>query len=309
MVTHTQGKQLGSGDLNILVRDSNGALIDPAQISYSIFQISSQVPVKVRGAYEYDQLQPQNLQQATYTPQNAMLVGQPRMVPVRASQGAYWVNISIPTTWQGVYRLVWYLTQYQNQPENQVFEDFIVQTVDPASNSFEAPSSIIAQAPITTNKYAPAIMYVRELISDENPDRNYHFRPPTPGKVVAGYTTRVGYIWLDSTILRMLDISISKLNTWNPKNYWNWTLDTIPIDWGRCAAVGAASSCLLKEGARWAADEFSYSLNGVSLDINKANLYQSLGQTYQQEFNEWAPLITANRPVSAGLRQQRWLLG
>ncbi len=309
MITLTNGKTLGTGDLNILIRDSNGALIDPAQISYSIFQVSSQVPIQIRGAYDYDFTQPNSLPPATFTPEGAVLVGQPLSTPVRACQGTYWVNITIPTVWQGVYRLVWYITQYQGQPQNTVFEDFVVQNIDPTSNSFEAPSVTIANAPTTKNKYAPAIMYVRELISDENPDRNYHFRPPTPGKVVAGYTTRVGYIWLDSTILRMLDIAISKLNTWNTKNLYNWTLDNIPIDWGRCAAVGAASSCLLKEGARWAADEFSYSLNGVSLDINKANLYQSLGQTYQQEFNEWVPLITANRPFSAGLRQQRWLLG
>jgi len=309
MITLTQGKTLGAGDLSILVRDSKGCLIDPAQISYSIFQISPQVPIKVRGAYEYDLLQPNVMPEAAFQPQGAVLVGQPRMVPLRSAQGAYYVNITIPTTWLGVYQLVWYLVQYPNQPENQVYEDFVVQTIDPTSNSFEAPSVTIAAKPATTSKYAPAIMYVRELISDENPDRNYHFRPPTPGKVVAGYTTRVGYIWLDSTILRMLDIAISKLNTWNTKNLYNWTLDNIPVDWGRCAAVGAAASCLIKEGARWGAEEFNYSLNGVSLDINKANTYQSLGQTLQQEFTEWAPLITANRPFSAGLRQQRWLLG
>jgi len=119
----------------------------------------------------------------------------------------------------------------------------------------------------------------------------------------------VGYIWLDPTILRMLDIAIAKLNTWNPKNLTSFTLENVPRDWGKCAAVGAASSCLTAEGARWAADEFSYSLNGVSLDINKSQLYQSLGQSYQQEFQEWAPLITAIRPMSVGLRQQRWLLG
>jgi hypothetical protein len=190
-----------------------------------------------------------------------------------------------------------------------VYEDFVVQPIDPADSSFEAPSTIIAPRPVTKNKYAPAIMYVRELLSDTNPDRNYHFRPPTPGKVVAGFTTRVGYIWLDSTILRMLDIAIAKLNTWNPKNLTNYTLDSIPTDWGKCAAVGAAASCLSAEGARWAADEFSYSLNGVSLDINKSSLYLSLAQTYGQEFTEWATPLTAIRPCSAGLRQQRWLLG
>jgi hypothetical protein len=321
MITLTNGKTLGTGDLNILIRDANGCLIDPVQISFSIFQLSSTVPVQIRGAYDYDLSQPNSMPPATLgMPEGAMLVGQPRMVPVRASQGTYWARITIPTTWQGVYRLVWYVVEYPASPadsqqpsvpqvENMVFEDFVVQNIDPTSNSFEAPSVSIQKVPTTTTKYTPAIMYVRELISDENPDRNYHFRPPTPGKVVAGYTTRVGYIWLDSTILRMLDISIAKLNTWNTKNLYGWTLDNIPSDWGKAAALGAAALCLSKEAARWTADEFSYSLNGVSLDINKAQGYMSLGQTYQQEFNAWAPLITANRPFSAGLRQQRWLLG
>ena len=67
--------------------------------------------------------------------------------------------------------------------------------------------------------------------------------------------------------------------------------------------------CLGKESARWAAEESRYSLNGVSLDINKSSLYQGLAESYKAEFQEWAPLLTANRPCSAGLRQSRWLLG
>jgi len=307
MQTVTQGKALGPGDLSILVRDSNGALIDPAVIAYTIFQVSDRVPTFGQRAYDFDLEQPTHMAAATDT--SLALVTQPKLVPARSSQGAYFVNLTVPTIWKGVFRLVWYLVQYHGQPESRVYEDFVVQTVDPASASFEAASAIIAPRPATTNKYAPAIMYVRELLSDTNPDRNYHFRPPTPGKVVAGYTSRVGYIWLDPTILRMLDIAIAKLNTWNPKNLTSYTLDSVPADWGKCAAVGAAASCLSAEGARWAADEFSYSLNGVSLDINKSSLYLSLGESYKAEFAEWAPLITANRPFSAGLRQQRWLLG
>ena len=307
MTTITQGQRLGPGDLSILVRDSSGRLIDPCLISYSVFQLSEKVPTAGQRAYDYDLEQPNHMR--VLPEGDLVLVSQPKMVPRRSSQGAYFVDIAVPTAWRGIYRLVWYLVQYQGQPEDRVFDDFIVQAIDPASSSFEAPSAIIAPRPATTNKYAPAIMYVRELLSDTNPDRNYHFRPPTPGRVVAGYTTRVGYIWLDPTILRMLDIAIAKLNTWNPKNLTGYTLENVPRDWGKCAAVGAASSCLTAEGARWAADEFSYSLNGVSLDINKSSLYQSLAQSYQQEFQEWAPLVTAIRPYSAGLRQQRWLLG
>jgi hypothetical protein len=221
----------------------------------------------------------------------------------------------VPTTWSGVFRLVWYLQQYPTSSVDQVFEDFVVQSVNPLDPAFEAPSMLvgktlsIASALNDPAIYAKAIKYVRHLLRDDNPDRNYHFRPPTPGRVVAGFTTRVGYIWMDEDILLNLDISISKLNTWNPMNYTAWTLDSIPMDWGKAAAIGAASLCLLGESARWTADEFSYSLNGVSLDISKSSMYQSLGQTYDQQFTTWAPLITANRPFSAGLRQQRWLLG
>ena len=126
---------------------------------------------------------------------------------------------------------------------------------------------------------------------------------------MAGYSTRVGFIWSDEDILMNLDISISKLNTWNPMNYTGFTLDSIPTDWGKCAAIGAASLCLLGESARWAADGLNYSLNGVSLSLDKWSSYQSLGQNYDTQFTTWAPLITAVRPFSAGLRQQRWLLG
>lgn len=308
MITLTVGKTLGPGDISIMPRDASGAAVDPAVITYSIFQTDKQINLRPSPAYSYDQMQPNHLPSHTVNPE-ALLVYGPKQIPNRASQGAYYIPITIPTTWHGVFKVVWYLTQYQGGQENQVIEEFAVQNIDPASNSFEAPSVMHSQPPLSKTKYAPAIMYVRELLSDDNPDRNYHFRPPTPSKVVAGFTTRVGYIWTDTTILRLLDIAISKLNTWNPMNLTNYDIDHIPPAWLRCAAVGAAAACLSREGCRWAEEEFNYSLNGVSLDINKAALYQSLGQQLQGEFTEWAPLITANRPGSVGLRQQRWLLG
>ena len=308
MVTLTVGKNLGPGDLSILLRDTNGALVDPVNISYSIFQLDKQIPTKVTPAYSYDQMQPNHLPSHSVNPE-AVLVYGPKSVPKRSSQGAYFINITVPSLWHGVFRVVWYLKQYPNSPEDTLHEEFIVQDVDPTTNSFEAPSVQIAKRPTTNNKYAPIIMYVRELLSDDNPDRNYHFRPPTPSKVVAGFTSRVGYIWTDTTILRLMDIAIAQLNVYNPMNLYSFTIDTVPMDWGKIAAIQAASLCLTREGCRWAADEFSYSLNGVSLDVNKAALYQSLGQTLAAEFQTMAPLVTANRPFSAGLRQQRWLLG
>lgn len=285
MLSITQGKPLTPGDLAILTRDAQGVLVNPVSIVYSIFALDAN-----------DQLQ---------------LMSQPRQVPANAGMGAYYVNITIPTTWPAAqYTLVWYIKYYNlTDPESQVTMEFQVVSVDPATSSMEAPSVLFTPKPIILPKYAPAIAMVRELLSDENPDRNYHFRPPTPAKTIAGFTDRVGFIWTDQTIMRMLSLSISKLNYYNKKNIYNWTLDSIPFDWANVASVGAAASCLGKEASRWAEEEFGYSLNGVSLDINKAQTYQGLRESYLQEFNEMAELVTANRPVSMGLRQQRWLLG
>jgi hypothetical protein len=317
MVTFTQGMTLGASNLSILVRDATGALVDPTLINYTIFHVTDQIPMKITQAYEYDLHQPQNMAGGPPLPQeNVQLAGCPQQVPTRVSQGAYYVPITIPTTWKGVYRLVWNIQMYPDCPLDTVVEVFVVQGIDPANPGFEAPSVIIAVPESIVNsgmttpaQFAKAVMYVREHLSDTNPDRNYHFRPPTPSRVVAGYNTRVGYIWLDASILMHLDTAISMLNWYNPMNITSYTLDTIPLDWGRIAAIGAAGFCLKMEANRWGADQFNYSLNGVSLDINKADLYNGLGESYLTQFNTMAPLLTANRPMSVGLRQQRWLLG
>jgi hypothetical protein len=317
MIVLTQGMQTGTADLAILVRAANGCLVDPVSISYTIYKMRDLVPTQPTVAYEYDMHQPLNMEGGPpLPPEGSVLVSQPQSTPIRASVGTFYAQFTIPTTWKGVYKIVWQLQEFAgNCPNSFVHMDFIVQTIDPADPAFEAPSMIIgkqmsiADARTTPKMFAQAIRVVRELLSDTNPDRNYHFRPPTPNYVVANYTTRVGFIWLDSTILVNLALSISMLNLYNPMNYYNWNLNTIPYDWGNIAALQAASLCLSGESARWAAEEFGYSLNGVSLDLNKSALYQSLAQTYAQQFTTLAPLVTANRPFSAGLRQQRWLLG
>ena len=285
MLSITTGKPLTPGDLSILTRDAKGCIVDPVCVTYSIFALD-----------DHDQLQ---------------LMTPPKLVPHRSGCGAYWVPITIPTTWpKGQYTLVWYVQYYNPEdPIAQVAMEFNVVPVDPATSNMEAPSVLFTPKAIILPKYAPAIAMVRNMLSDENPDKNYHFRPPTPNKVIAGFTDRVGFIWTDDTILRSLSFTISKLNWFNTKNIYSFTIDTVPYDWANCAAIGAAAFCLGKESARWAEEEFGYSLNGVSLDLRKADLYKGLRESYLQEFNEMADKITFNRPVSVGLRQQRWLLG
>src|SRR5271168_380005 len=230
MVILAAGKTLGHGDLSILVRDGQGKMVEPFLISYDIFSINEK--------------------------EEQSLVTPPQLIPKRASHGSYYVPITIPTAWRGRFRLVWHLQEYAESTTNQVFEDFRVEWVKPAQSDFEAPSALIAPKQVVDKYTASIVMMVRELLTDTNPDRNYHFRPPTPGKVVAGYTDRVGYIWTDETIIRMVKNNISRANTWNPRTYYSFTLETLTDDWANFVALGAAASCLSNEGCRWASDEF-----------------------------------------------------
>lgn len=283
MRVFNQGRTLSPGDLGLNVRDSNGQLVDPAVIGYSIF---------------------------AQTPDGQLsLASPPKLTPTRSSTGIYYVDGYIPTNFEGQYRLVWYLTQYPGNPEVQLFEEFEVVRLDPATTSFEAPSVLITPRPGLSKVLAESVVAVRELLSDEDPERNYHFRPPTTGRIVAGFNDRVGFIWTDRTIIRMLRLAIEQCNTANPMNLTSYTVENAPKAWREAIAVGAASWCLKKEASRWEADQFDYSLNGVSLSLHKAQEYQSLAQDYAAEFKEWLPNLTANRPCTAGLRQQRWLLG
>ena len=282
MLVLNQGKPLSPGDLGLNVRDGSGKLIDPCGIAYALFAVGSD---GIRS-----------------------LVSEPKMLPGRVTTGVYFVPGAIPSIWNGRYDLVWYLQQYANEAEAQIFEEFEVCRIDPLTSSMEAPSVLLTSKPGLNRIMIERIMTVRELLSDTCPDRNYSFRPPTSGQTVAGFNSRVGFIWLDATIIRMLKLNIQKLNTWNPMSLYSYTVESAPEAWGDAAAVGAAASCLSTEAARWTAEEFQYSLNGVSLDLHKASEYLSIAQSYQTEFTTWAPLLTANRPASVGLRQQRWIL-
>lgn len=286
MTVLTQNKTLGPGDLCLYIRDANNVLITPYSITYSIYtnpdEGSGQSPV-------------------------ALLMNQ---TPANPSTGVYYVNITIPTSWYGSLRLIWSIQQYSaSDPVSTHYEDIFIEFVAPGDSSMEAASVITALTPSLDKCVASKVMMVRELLSDKNPNRDYHFQPPTSARTIAGYSTRSGFIWLDSTIIRMLELTISQLNWWNPKTTFGFNIKTIPQDWANIVAVGAAAKCLSAEGARWAGEQFSYSLNGVSLSIDKTGYYQSLASAYQAEFETMAPLVTANRPFSAGVRQLRYMLG
>lgn len=284
MLTFTPGRALTPGDLYLMTRDASGNPVIPHSIVYTIYQVQDGIK---------------------------SLITAPGLTPVVSTdQGTYSVGMTIPSTWSGAYQLVWTLQQLDSSPVQTATEDFWIQPVKPGTN-LEAPSVLLAPATVTQPQYADIVMQVRELLSDTNPDRNYHFRPPTAATAVANYSNRVGFIWEDTTVIRMLRIGLQMVNTANPKNFYSFSLDNMsqPSNdaFAECACLAAAYLCLTSEGCRWTADEFGYSLNGVSLDLQKGQNYLGLGAQYKTAFDAWVPALTANRPRSMGVRQNRWM--
>ena len=282
MRTLAVGKTLDPGDLALVVRDEQNIPVTPANLNYTIFTTGSS---------------------------GNALVSDPRMAPKMQEVGLYYASMTIPTSWaEGSYQIVWHLQQTADTPEISIIEEFAVLALRPGVGGMEAPSVLMAKRLHCSVKTADLVMSVRELLSDTNPDRNYHFRPPNSQKVVAGYTTRIGFIWTDETILRFLKLCVAQINTSNTKTMFSYTVETLPDDnWSQCAALGAAAKCLTAESARWIADEFGGSLNGVSLDLEKSAKYQGLGSQYNEEFKQWMVPLTATRAHSVGLRQMPWL--
>src|SRR5271156_6172079 len=107
MIVLTQGQPTGTQDLAILVRDASGCLVDPVNITYTVYHLRDLVPTKPTVAYEYDMHQPLNMEGGPpLPPEGSTLASPPGQIPIRASLGTYYASFTIPTTFRGIYKIV-----------------------------------------------------------------------------------------------------------------------------------------------------------------------------------------------------------
>jgi hypothetical protein len=59
----------------------------------------------------------------------------------------------------------------------------------------------------------------------------------------------------------------------------------------------------------WVADEFSYSIGGVSLDIDKSSKYESLYQAMSDQFDKQLERAKNTVKIVKGLQQPRYGIG
>jgi len=220
-VAFLRGHQLGREDLNIYLESSQGLPINAAEVSYAIWD---------------------------NTTGQEVLVGPPRRTPANPSVGEYYASIVIPLDANlGNYRVRWTFRETVNGPVQQAVQEFEV---------------VDRQIPLVSPYSCYEMDLIRRfriMLRDNNPDRNYHFRPPAHEETVQQFNRVFGFIWEDDELEEFLERGMDMVIAAPPRTPFislDNMVQTRP-EWRTLLLTGAMVHALRALQLNWIADEFS----------------------------------------------------
>lgn len=276
------GQDIGRGDLDIFIENSVGNPANAAEISYAIYFVD------MSGG----------------PPGVEVLIGPAVRVPVNPTVGEYYAAMSIPPgASPGDYRVRWTFRELAGAPQQQVVQEFGI--VDP---SLAAPGG--AGTGFTAGQMQ-MIRSLRIMLRDNNPDRNYKFRPPEQEGTIKQFNQIFGFIWEDHELLEYL---IRALAWWNmfPPSTGVRTLDELVNqvpEWCTAVLMQAMVHALMALSINWVADEFDYSIGGISLSIEKSSKYESLKNNAESQVQQATEAKKETVKFIRGLAQPRFGIG
>ena len=271
-VAFRRGTTTTSSDLTITVRDNLNNLIDPYRVEYAVFDFTTGVEI---------------------------LIGSPVNVPVRISTGQFYALVGVPADGNiGPWRIRWTIQETVLSPVYQSVQEFAV-VGDGMITSFTGD--------VNTDKL---IYSLRVFLRDNNPDRNYRFRPPASEKFIQGQTQVFGFVWEDEELYEYLIAAVDDFNSRPPTT----SVDLSNITgserrWRTTILMRAAAIACNAVAINWIVDEFNYSISGVSLDIEKSSKYQAMADSFTSEFDKLVDANKASIKIIKGLRQFRYGVG
>jgi len=143
------------------------------------------------------------------------------------------------------------------------------------------------------------------------PDRNYHFRPPEHECDIGAYNTVFGYVWTDPELKVYLERALDWWNMFPPRTSIS-SIDCLvsgSSDWRSAMHYGAMMFALMALAINWVQDEFSYSIGGVSLDLDKSSKFESLKQNAEGQFDKATEAKARTVKFIRGLQQPRYGIG
>ena len=274
-VTFKRGQELKRGDLALFLKAKDGSPKNAAEISFSLYDFTTSIEV---------------------------LNPPPNRAPLNASIGEYFANFFIPLDANiGNYRIRWYFREYLGSPQVQVVQEFSV---------VENATQVITVPGVTPVEY-DLIRGLRIMLRDANPGRNYHFVPPTGEDTINQFNRVFGFLWEDVELLEFLRVSNDSINMYAPQTFYD-TLDRLISEhrnWRTLLFTGAMVHSINALALNWIADEFNYSIGGVSLDIEKSAKYQGMANDAQSRFAEQVVAAKETVKIVRGLQQSRYGIG
>lgn len=277
----TVGKELGRNDLSIFLVDDLGVPVNAAEISYAIYYVDKSKS-------------PQGVE---------VLIGSATRTPVNPSVGEYYAALLVPPgASPGKYRIRWTIKKTLADEPQIVVQDFGV--ADPAACTDEKR--------LFSRCEADMVEKLRVMLRDNNPDRNYRFRPPEQEGVIKQYNRVMGYIWEDYELLHYLQMGLDWFNAFPPETEGIRTINDLcarkPV-WRTFVLWAAAVHALFALSANWIADEFDYSIGGISLSLEKSSKYESLKNNAEGQLDKATEAKARTVKFIRGLQQPKYGFG
>ena len=272
-VAFYRGQQLGGDDLNIYLENTSGHPTNAAEIHYALYD---------------------------FTTGEEVLLGPPRRDPANPSVGCYYASVIVPLDANlGPYRVRWTFRERVGSEVNQVVQEF----------------EVIDKATLDTSSYTcceeDMIRRLRILTRDNKPDRNYHFRPPAHEATIGQFNQVFGYIWEDEELQEYLSRSLDRIAASPPRTPFQSCDQLVQCypEWRTLLLNGAMLDALFALMLNWVADEFSYSIGGVSLDIEKSSKYESAYNAMKDSFESQLERAKQTVKITRGLQQPKFGIG
>jgi len=260
-----RGDTTTKDNLNVFIYDKSSRLIDPYSITYDLYDSSSGSDV---------------------------LISQNRL-PIKFAVGSYFAPWQISDEEAlGRHKIVWKLKENVSSNLITSVEDFeIVSRLTIVNEEFPEPVKRLVHK-------------LRIKLRDVNPDRDYHFSPPSGEQEIAGFTETRGFKWPDEQLANHLEDAANYINLWPPAT--EYALTTFPAEWEPLMLMEAQVYALYDLAILWAGEEFNYSLAGISLDIRRSDKYSGLANQMQGIVDKRLEMAKKRLKYTTGLRQDRY---
>lgn len=164
---------------------------------------------------------------------------------------------------------------------------------------------------LTAEDWHNFVLNRSRIVVSNSPDRNYHFRPPAHEATVGQFNQVFGFIWEDDELREYLERGVDMIAAAPPRTPFRSCDELVRCypEWRTLLLNGAMMHAIMALILNWISDEFSYSIGGVSLDIEKSAKYESAYSQLNDQFDKQLERAKATVKIVKGLQQPKYGMG